>query len=265
MSNTDAARALIAAINFDQFARIEALHQPDVTFWPFPGPAVLGSVSVQDWYKEFLRDYSDCLYTEEEVVEDGDVVAIRATLEAKGYDWRQFTQRVLDVCEMHDGKVASRRLYAMLPNLELDKAATAAMTGATGFRGGSPSETKKVVEAFMAAVLSGQDDAASACIAEKAALLDNVFGNKTGAADMVAGWRDRAKPGVGTWQVTGTFCGPRNAVVETSVNAARPRRADWLRIVDGKIGVVETYWMLREIGIGPEARTRHLRRVIHPM
>ena len=265
MSNTDAVKALIAAINFDQFSRIEALHDPDVTFWPFAGPAVLGSVSVQDWYREFLRDYADCTYTDEEYIEDGDVVAVRATLEAKGYDWRPFTQRVLDICEMRDGMVASRRLYAMLPNLEPGKEATAALTSARGYRGGSVSETRKAAEALMAAVLAGDTDSATAHLAEKSVLLDNLFGSATGAGAIASDWTTRANPGLGSWQVTGTYCGAKDAVVETAVNTARPRRADWLRIVDGKVTVIETYWMLREIGVGPEARTRHLRRVIHPM
>lgn len=264
MSNIDAVKALITAINFDRFAQIEALHQPGVTFWPFCGPKVVGSVGVQDWYTEFLRDYADCTYTEEEFIEDGDVVAVRATLEAKGYNWRPFTQRVLDICRMEGGKVADRRIYAMLPDLDLDKSATAAMTNATGFRGGSPGTTRKVAETFFAAWLNGDTAAARECLADKVAAIDTVHGIVTGP-DEVAGLPAPAAPAIGAWQVTGTVAGAKDAVVEAATNSERPRLASWVRVVDGKIGVIENYWMLREIGAGSGANKRHLRRVIHPM
>lgn len=265
MSNIDTVKALIAAINLDRFDRIEALHQPDVTFWPFSGPPVVGSVSVQDWYTEFLRDYADCTYAEEEFIDDGDVVAVRATLEAKGYNWRAFTQRVLDVCEMKDGKVATRRLYAMLPNLELDKAATAAMNSATGFRGGSVSEARKVVEGFFNAWLAGDAEGARPSLAEKSALVDPVHGTSSDP-EAIAGTHARiAAPAMGSWQVTGTCCGAKDAVVEAAINPGRPRLASWIRVADGKIAIIEMYWMLREIGVGPKSKTRHMRRVIHPV
>lgn len=265
MSNIDAVKALIAAINLDRFDRIEALHQPDVTFWPFSGPPVVGSVSVQDWYTEFLRDYADCTYAEEEFIDDGDVVAVRATLQAKGYNWRAFTQRVLDVCEMKDGKVATRRLYAMLPNLELDKAATAAMNSATGFRGGSASETRQVAQAFFAAWIADDADSMKACLAEKAALVETVHGTVSDPEAIAGAHARMASPAMGSWQVTGIYGGTKDAVVEAAINPERPRLASWIRAVDGKIAVIEMYWMLREIGIGPESKTRHMRRVIHPM
>src|SRR5882762_7452175 len=64
MSNIDAVNALITAINFDRFAEIESLHQPDAVFWSFRGPTLHDSVSIADWHREFLRDYADCSYTE---------------------------------------------------------------------------------------------------------------------------------------------------------------------------------------------------------
>ena len=53
--------------------------------------------------------------------------------------------------------------------------------------------------------------------------------------------------------------------METSVDANRPRKADWVRIVDGKILVIESYWMFREIGFVPEQHGRHARQVIMPI
>jgi hypothetical protein len=66
--------------------------------------------------------------------------------------------------------------------------------------------------------------------------------------------------------VTNTLAGPKDALVELAIDANRPRAADWVRIVDGKIAVIEGYWMLREIGIESFAtrRARHARQVILP-
>lgn len=265
MSNIDAVKALITAINFDRFPQIEARHQPDAVFWPFAGPTVLGSVSIQDWYTTFLRDYSDCTYTEEEFIEDGDTVALRATLEAKGFNWRPFTQRVIDLCDMRDGKVASRRLFAMLPDVELDKAATAAMNNATGFRGGTPAETRKIVDGFYTALLGGDAAGAQAFLAEKSALIDSVYGSANGPAAIVEAFASVPRPAFGAPRLGRAVCGPKDAVAELTIDPERPRSADWVRVADGKITVIERYWMLREIGVASESPKRHRRRVIHPM
>ena len=78
-------------------------------------------MAVEDWHTTFLRDYADCNYTDLEYIEEGESVAMRATIEAKGYDWRPFTQRVIEVFDFVEGGVAERRMYGMLPDLELDK------------------------------------------------------------------------------------------------------------------------------------------------
>src|SRR3990172_11983260 len=108
MSNVDAVNALVTAINFDRFAEIEACHQPDVLFQSFRGPPIHGSVSVGDWHRTFHRLYADCTYSDLEYVDAGDTVCLRATIEAKGYDWRAFTQRVVEVLRMENGAVAER-------------------------------------------------------------------------------------------------------------------------------------------------------------
>ena len=90
---------------------------------------------MEDWHTTFLRDYADCNYTDLEYIEEGDSVAVRATIEAKGYNWRPFTQRVVEVFDFVGGGVSERRMYGMLRDVELDKPSTAAMTGALEFRG----------------------------------------------------------------------------------------------------------------------------------
>src|SRR5688500_15022043 len=110
MSNIDAVNALITAVNFDRFAEIEARHAPSATFWSFRGPTLQDSLGIADWHREFLRDYADCNYADLEYVSDESTVAVRATLEAKGYDWRAFTQRVVDVYRLEHEAVVERRL-----------------------------------------------------------------------------------------------------------------------------------------------------------
>jgi len=221
-------------------------------------------VAIQDWYTGFLRGYADCNYTEAEFIEDGDTVAVRATIEAKGYNWREFSQRVVDVCEMKDGLVANRRLYAMLPDLELDKPATAAMNNATGYRGGSVDDTGNVVQGFYKALFAGDGDGARALLDGKGALIDSVYGVATGPDAIMGLLASIPRPAFGAWRCAHTFRGTRDAVVELAIDPVRPRAADWVRIVDGKIAVIERYWMLREIGIAQGSEKRHLRRVIHP-
>ena len=145
MSNIDAVNALITAINFDRFAEIEARHSPDVTFSSFRGPdaaraasasrtgsgrscAITPTATTPNWSTSRTARRSRCA----------------ATIEAKGYDWRPFTQRVIEVFAFEAGRVRERRLYGMLPDLELDKPATAAMNAALEFRGGSATPDQEV-------------------------------------------------------------------------------------------------------------------------
>ena len=249
MSNIDAVNALITAINFDRFAEIEAQHQPDAYFASFRGPTLNDSVSIADWHREFLRDYADCNYTELEYVEDGETVALRATIEAKNYQWRPFTQRVVEVLGLRDEGVADRRLYGMLADVELDKVATASMANATGFKGGSASTTKTAIKGFYAALLAGNLDEAKGFLHEKAALVDSVYGITVGPDNMVDLLSRIPKPLFGYWRVTDVFAGAKDGVAELAIEPRRPRRADWVRMVDGKIAIIETYWMLREIGV----------------
>ncbi len=265
MSNVDAVKALLTAIHLDRFAEIEAAHAPDAVFWPFQGPPVRGSVAIQDWYAEFVRAYADCHYSEPEFVEDGDTVAVRATIRAKGSNWREFTQRVVDVCEMREGLVSGRRLYAMLPDVELDKAATAAMSNATGYRGGLADETRSVVQGFYSALLGGDTNGAKALLDAKSALVDSIYGVVTGPDASIDLLSNTPRPAFGSWRTTELLCGAKEAAVELAIDPARPRAADWVRMVDGKIAVIERHWMLREIGVSTASEKRHLRRVIHPM
>lgn len=269
MSNIPAVNALITAINFDRFAEIEARHRPDAVFTSFRGPTLRDSVSIADWHKEFLRDYADCNYTELEYIEQGDTVAVRATIEAKGYDWRPFTQRVVETFRFNGGEeVAERRLYGQLRNIELDKPATAAMNDATGYKGGSASATKSAVEAFYNALLGGDRESALSHLAAKPAIVDGVYGIATGPENIVDFFGSLPMPAFGTLRVTNVLAGEHDALVELAIDPARPRIADWVRLVDGKVTVIERYAMLREIGVNPYenyAGDRHARRAILPI
>lgn len=267
MSNIDAATALFSAINFDRFAEIEARHAPDVTFESFRGPTLHDSVAVADWHRDFLENYADCSYGEVEMLEQGDTIAARATITAKGYDWRRFTQRVLEVLTYRDGEIAMRRLYAMLRDIEFDKPETAAMKAAEGFEGGSPGATQTAVDTFYTAILSGDSEAAVAVLAEKAVLIDSVYGVAAGPRNIVDLLLETPKPAFGTWRVTRSLAGPKDAAIELAIDPNRPRAADWVRMVDDTIMVIERYWMFREIGIDPYveySRDRHMRQVIMP-
>lgn len=266
MSNIDAVNALLTAIHFDRYAEIEARHAPDAVFMSFRGPTLRDSVAIADWHREFLRDYADCNYTELEYIESGNTVALRATIEAKGYDWRAFTQRVVEVFDFDEtGAIVSRRLYAMLPDLELDKAATAALANAVETRGGSASGTKAAAEAFAKAQAEGDAEGMKALLAEKAALIDSVYGVANGPGSIVELTAKVPRPAFGYLRATSIVAGQKDALAEISVDPARPRAAQWMRVVDGKIAVVETYWMLREIGVAPETKTRHMKQVILPI
>jgi ketosteroid isomerase-like protein len=264
MSNLEAVNALLSAINLDRFAEIESLHNPGVTFWSFRGPNLHDSVAVADWHREFLRDYQDCNYADVEYIEDGDLVAARATIQAKGYDWRPFEQRVVEVFRLRDGGVEERRLYAMLPNLELDKAATAATANATGFKGGSIEETRAAVAGFYDCLLLGGGNATD-YLDPKAALIDSVYGVTSGAANILDLLASRPRPAFGVLAPTRAAIGQKDAAVELSYDPHRPRLAEWVRVVEGKIAVIESYWMLREIGVSVENRKRHARQVIMPI
>lgn len=269
MSNLDEAMALLTAINFDRFAEIEARHAPDVVFRSFRGPDLFSSVDVQDWHREFLRDYADCSYGDTEPIEDGDTVAIRATISAKGYDFRPFTQRIVEVLRYDGDLVQERRLYGMDRDLELDKAANAAMMGALEYRGGNASDTRKAAAGFFAALFAGDDESAAGYLAEKAILVDNVYGGAVQGFQAIRQFRDSiARPAFGIERVTHLYAGAKDALVETSFDPVRPRCASWVRMVEGKILVIETYWMLREIGVSPrvdQGQKRHARQVILPI
>jgi len=273
MSNIETVNALLTAINFDRFPEIEALHAPDALFTSFRGPTLRSSVDIADWHREFLRDYADCNYSEIEYIEQENVICARATIEAKGYDWRAFSQRVVEVFRfdpdaVYEGEVVERRLYGMLRDLEFDKPVNAAMENALGFRGGSLGQVRQTVEAAYTALLAGDEDAAKEHFHEKPVLIDGVYGLAAGFDNIQAIKTAIPKPAFGVPRVTAIHAGEHDAVVEMSFDGARPRAADWVRLVDGKIIVIESYWMLREIGVRPDvnyARDRHSRQVILPI
>ena len=267
MSNIDAANALLTAIHFDRYAEIEARHAPDAVFKSFRGPTLRDSVSIADWQRTFLRDYADCNYTSLDYVESGNTVAVRATLQAKGYNWREFEQRVIEVLEFdgEGGPIKERRLYAMERDIELDKPTTAAMTNALEARGGSASATKSAAEALVQGLLGEDAEAARAVMADKVALVDSVFGNANGPDNVLAAVAAWPRPAFGYLRATNIIAGEKDALIELSVDPARPRTALWVRMSDGKIGVVEAYWMMREMGLAPEGQKRHVKQVILPI
>ena len=269
MSNIPAVNSLITAINFDRFAEIEAHHRSDAVFQSFRGPTLRDSVGIADWHREFLRDYADCNYAELEYIEEGSNVAVRGTIEAKAYDWRPFTQRIIEVMSFDDaGEVAQRRLYGMLRDIEFDKPTTASMTDALGFKGGSASATRGTVQKFYEALLSGNSEGALEHLHEKATCIDGVYGIANGAANIMDFLRHIPMPAFGRLRVTNILAGEHDALVELAIDPSRPRFADWVRLVDGKIRVIEGYSMLRELGVNPYenyANDRHRRQVILPI
>lgn len=267
MSNVDTVNALITAINFDRYAEIEALHAPDAVFHSFRGPTLHTSVAIADWHEEFLRDYADCNYTDLEYVEDGDVVAVRATIEAKAVTWRPFTQRIVEVFRVNVDGIAERRLYGMVPDLELDKAAAAAMTNARGYRGGDVAGTRQLVRTMLDALTARELDAARACFDDKAVVIDSLYGVAAGFDNIAALFAAIPRPAFGVDRATAIYAGEHDALVEMAIDPSRPRAAAWVRVVDGKILVFELHWMFREIGVDPFAqqRPRHTRQVILPV
>ncbi len=268
MSNSDAASALLTAINLDRFPEIEARHNPDVLFNSFRGPTLRGSVNVGDWHREFLSEYADCSYGDVETLEDGDAVACRATIEAKAYDWRAFTQRVLEVMDFEEGGIENRRLYGMLRDVEFDKPANAAMDNAKGYRGGSASATKRTVEAAFTALLASDFEAAKPHFHDKSVVIDGVYGLASGFDKIAAHLAAVPQPAFGVARATVVLASDHDAVVEVAIDPTRPRAAHWVRLVDGKVIVIETYWMLREIGVRYDVtydRDRHARKVILPI
>jgi len=267
MSNIDAVNALLTAINFDRFAEIEARHAPDALFLSFRGPTLRSSVEIADWHRGFLRDYADCNYTELEYIEDGDVIVARGTIEAKGYSWRPFTQRVVEVFEMRNEEVAERRLYAMLRDQVLDKPATQALDKAMAATGGDQTQTATIVAAAFTALLAGDTETARPYFHDKALLWDGVFGLANGFDAIAALLTSLPKPWLGTESVSRVVAGEHTALVELGIDPIRPRAARWVRLLDGKIQLIENYWMLREMGIRPDenyAQERHQRQVILP-
>jgi hypothetical protein len=262
MSNIDTVNQLLTAINFDRFYEIESLHAPNVVFHSFRGPTLRDSVSVADWQRQFLRDYADCNYTGVEHIEEHDIVAVRASIEAKGYDWRAFTHRVVEVFRVVDNQVTDRRLYGMLRDIELDKPAQQAMDAALEVRGGSSADTRKIVEGALGA------EAPEEFFDPKVVLIDSVYGIAVGPENIFALNAAMPRPAFGVERVTRVLAGEHDALLEKAIDPSRPRSADWYRIVDGKIRVIERYWMLREIGVNPYvnyARDRHQRQVILPI
>jgi len=268
MSNIATVNTLISAINHDRFAQIEACHAPGAVFASFRGPTLHDAVAITDWHRQFQRDYADCAYSELEVIEQDDVVAARATIEAKGYDWRPFSQRVLEVFEFGaSGEVAARRLYGTLRDIEFDKPAATALADARAFKGGNASATGTAVAQFLAAVAASDREGMGALVHEKFALIDGVYGVAHGLEAALALSGARPKPAFGTLRPTRVIAGEHDAVVEWAIDPARPRLAEWWRLVDGKVRVVEVYWMLREIGVNPFenlAHDRHSRSPIIP-
>jgi ketosteroid isomerase-like protein len=269
MNHRTAAESLIRAINYDDFDAIMAAHDPDVSFQSFRGPNLRDSFSVREWHREFLERYADCTYTDPEYIEDGSTVAIRTVVNAKGYDWREFEQNLVDVLEFDEaGLVTKRRIYAQQRDVVLDKAATAALNAAKNAEAGSAPGNRTTVESFYNALLTGQADAAKAVLGEKCGYIDSVYGIVAGADAILDILATIPRPAFGSWRITGTRAGEKSALVELAVDASRPRAADWVRVVDGRIAVIEAYWMLREIGVNPYeeySHDRHSRRVIQPI
>ena len=265
MTNIDAVNALLTAINFDRFDEIVALHRADAVFNSFRGPTLRDAVSIGDWHRTFLRDYADCNYTDVEYIEEGADVALRATIEAKGYDWRPFTQRVAEVVTVTGELITLRKQYGMLRDVELDKPSTTALNNALEFRGGTPAETNAIAAGFFSAVLAGDDEQAASFLADKAALIDSVYGVTTTPGNVLALLHARPLPAFGLPRVTHTYAADKSALVEVAIDPSRPREAHWLRVVDGKILVIESYWMLREVGIIESDDARQQRQVIMPI
>ena len=263
-----AVEQLASAINFDRFDDIQSLHAPGVRFHSFRGPNLSDNISVRDWQAELLERYADCTYTEEEVISSGDTAALRTTILGKGYDWRQFSQRALDIIRVdEDGRINLRHLYAMLRDIEIDKPIQAAFSRANEYPGGSESTVAELAEKFCELELSNNSEGADAILDENSVLIDSVYGTAVGAEASVSLLKATPVPAFGMSRMQTCIAGAKDAVVEFAVDPRRPRYADWIRVVEDKIVVIERYWMLREIGVNPfveYSRDRHHRQVIMP-
>lgn len=267
MTNIDTVNALLHAVEYDRFRQIESLHDADVLFASFLGPILNDAVSVADWHHRFLQDYADCTYADREYLESSDRVAVRATIHAKGYNWRPFTQRVVESFVLGGRGVSQRFLYGMDKNLVLDKPGTKALEDAEEYPGGQVSATKKATAPFLALVQGEEFDAEAAAelFDPKALLIDMVYGNATGMDAIVEATRALPTPAFGAQHPTNVMYGTKAALIELAVDPSRPRQAYWVHIVEGKIRVIESYWMLREIGFQLTEQERHHRVIIQPI
>lgn len=269
MTHLEAVQELIEAIDYDRFTEIEALHAPGATFHSFRGPILHDAISIGDWHREFNRNYADLTYTENELIEDGDTVAVRTTFDAKGYDFRRFSQRALDVFELDsDDLVVHRRLYAMLRDLEFEKPVQTAYDFAVETRGGSVSGTRSAVTKFYESLLGGDAEGLPDLLHDKSAYIDSVYGVAAGKDAFAEIWAMVPRPAFGAWQIAAITAGDNAAVVELVIDPTRPRLAHFVRVVEGKIAVIEAYWMIRELGMNPfeeYARDRQHRRANLPI
>ena len=268
MPSRDVAEALVTAINFDRFADIQALHAPGVTFHSFRSAMLRDSVAVRDFHNALLQRYADCTYTDVEAIEDGDSAALRATIAAKGYDWRAFEQRVLDIVKVEDDLIVERRLYGMTRDIELDKPALQSLDAAAEFRGGKARSTRRAVSGLYEDLLGGDRSAAGEALDENVTLVDSVYGVATGVDAVLDLLEATPQPAFGHPRVTSVVGGEKDAAVEIAIDPSRPRIADWVRLVEDKVRVIERHWMLREVGVNPYleyARDRHSKQVILPI
>ncbi|HJP41311.1 MAG TPA: nuclear transport factor 2 family protein [Dehalococcoidia bacterium] len=267
MSNIETVNALFSAIERDRADEVEALLSTEVLFRSFRGPTLRSQAAVGDWHREFLRDYADCVYSGVEFVEQEDRAAVRATVSAKGFDWREFTQRMVEVFEFEDGVIKARRQYAMMHNVEFGKPETAALKNVDEYPGGKPEVALDLANGFFTSILAGDAEAAAGRLDPKAALVDGVFGTAIGPENVVAILSEMPVPAFGGWRIASTIAGPKAALVELEFAPGRPRAAHWVRVVEDRVVLVESYWMLREIGVRSDAgnNPRHAKQVILPI
>lgn len=267
MSNIDLVNEFITAIHFDRFAEIEARHHPKASFHSFRGPDLHGSVGIADWHREFLRDYADCSYTEVEYIDAKETVVIRAVVEAKGYDWRRFTQNVVEVFRFDGDLITERRQYGMLRNVAIEeRAMTRAYDKIKADVAAKARRTRKAIPEFYDALLAGDREKAAEYLDDNVILIDSVQGiaqKPDAALDILLA---TPRPAFGVWRVTNGAYSDQVGMVELAIDPVRPRMADWVRMVGEKIGAIERHWMLREIGVLSSMETeRHMRRVLHPV
>ena len=155
----------------------------------------------------------------------------------------------------------------MLRDIEIDKPIQAAFSRANEYPGGSESTVAELAEKFCELELSNNSEVADAILDEKSVLIDSVYGTAGGSDAIVSLLKTTPVPAFGMSRMQTCIAGVKDAVVEFAVDPRRPRYADWIRVVEDKIVVIERYWMLREIGVNPfveYSRDRHHRQVIMP-